>query len=161
LKTKEKCAIKIINKTNLQEEEIVLIRTEIEILKICHHPNIIKMHNVFEDKNNIYLLFERCYGGDLFSYFEKRNFKLEESRVCQIVHKLSTAIYYLHSYGIIHRDLKLENIIMENDSDASDIKLLDFGLSTISGPNELCYEPFGTIVYIYKIIYSLMLLLKF
>jgi calcium-dependent protein kinase len=89
---------------------------------------------------------EYCAGGDLFSYIEKRNFKISESNAASILHKLSTAIYYLHSYGIVHRDLKPENILMTDNSDQSDIKIVDFGLSKIIGPNELCTEPYGTLV---------------
>jgi serine/threonine protein kinase len=89
---------------------------------------------------------EFCSGGDLFTYLEKRNFKLKESRAAELIHKLSTAIFYLHSYGIAHRDLKPENILMTDNSEEADIRLLDFGLSKIIGPNETCHEPFGTLV---------------
>jgi calcium-dependent protein kinase len=89
---------------------------------------------------------EYCAGGDLFSYIEKRGFKLSEPRAAQIINKLSTAIFYLHSYGIAHRDIKPENILMTDDTEDSDIRLLDFGLSKIIGPNETCNEPFGTLV---------------
>jgi serine/threonine protein kinase len=91
---------------------------------------------------------EYCQGSDLFTYIEKRGYKLEEKRVCEIIHKLCAAVYYLHSYGIVHRDLKPENIIMTNNSDEADIRLLDFGLSKILGPSEKCSEPFGTISYV-------------
>lgn len=89
---------------------------------------------------------EHCSGGDLFSYIEKRGFRLSESRAAQIIHKLCTAIFYLHSYGIAHRDLKPENILMTDQSEEADIRLVDFGLSKIIGPNETCTEPFGTLV---------------
>lgn len=89
---------------------------------------------------------EYCAGGDLFSYIEKRGFKLQEKRASQIIHKLSTAMFYIHSYGIAHRDLKPENILMTDDTEEADIKLLDFGLSKIIGPDETCNEPFGTLV---------------
>lgn len=56
------------------------------------------------------------------------------------------ALYYLHSYGIAHRDLKLENILMVDSSDDSELKLVDFGLSKIFGPNETSTDPFGTLV---------------
>ena len=52
---------------------------------------------------------EYCSGGDLFSYLEKRGFKLNEQRAAQLIHKLSTAIFYLHSYGLVHSELKPEN----------------------------------------------------
>lgn len=89
---------------------------------------------------------EYCSGGDLFSYLENRGFKLAEPRAAELIHKLSAAIYYLHSYGIAHRDLKPENILMTDNSDKADIRLLDFGLSKIIGPGETCTEPFGTLV---------------
>ena len=94
---------------------------------------------------------EFCSGGDLFTYIEKRGFKLPEPRAAQLIHKLATSIFFLHSYGIAHRDLKPENILMTDNNDDADIRLLDFGLSKIIGPNELCTEPFGTLVnYKYK-----------
>jgi serine/threonine protein kinase len=89
---------------------------------------------------------EYCAGGDLFAYLDRRGFKLNEPRAAQLIHKLSTAIFYLHSYGIAHRDIKPENILTTNDTDEADIKLVDFGLSKIIGPNETCNEPFGTLV---------------
>ena len=107
---------------------------------------------------------EYCSGGDLFSYIEARGFKVAEARAAELVHKLSAAIYYLHSYGIAHRDLKPENILMTDDTDKADIRLLDFGLSKIIGPGETCTEPFGTLVYIHINLFkyfSLMLDLKF
>jgi serine/threonine protein kinase len=89
---------------------------------------------------------EHCSGGDLFTYLEKRGFKLSETRTAQLIHKLSAAIYYIHQYGIVHRDLKPENILMTDDTNEADIKLVDFGLSKIIGPNSFCNEPFGTLV---------------
>jgi len=91
---------------------------------------------------------EYIQGGDLFSYLEKRKFKISESRACFIVHSLATALYYLHSYGIVHRDVKPDNILMGDESDDSDVKLMDFGLSKMIGPNETCNESFGTFGYI-------------
>ena len=89
---------------------------------------------------------EHCSGGDLFSYIEKRGFRLPEPRAAEIIHKLCTAVYYIHSYGIAHRDLKPENILMTDSSETADIRLLDFGLSKIIGPTDFCTEPYGTLV---------------
>jgi serine/threonine protein kinase len=89
---------------------------------------------------------EYCEGGDLFSYIEKRGFRLPEQRVEEIIHKICMAVYYLHSYGITHRDLKPENILMTDESNEADIRLTDFGLSKIIGPEEYCHEPYGTLV---------------
>jgi len=91
---------------------------------------------------------EHCSGGDLFSYIEKRGFKLPEPRACEIIHKLCAAMFYAHSYGIAHRDLKPENILMTDNTDEADIRLLDFGLSKIIGPTQNCNEPYGTLSYV-------------
>jgi serine/threonine protein kinase len=124
------------------------IKSEIDILKIAKHPNIIKLYDVFENEKYIYIIMEYCPGGDLFSYIEKRNFKLKEERAAEIIHKLSTAVYFLHQYGIVHRDLKPENILMMDQTDNADIRLIDFGLGKMLGPGEKCDDPFGTFSYV-------------
>ena len=141
-------AIKILNKQDMTTIDLELVKTEMDVLKICQHPYIIKLYDIQENEENIYLIMEYCQGSDLFTYIEKRGYKLEEKKACEIIHKLCAAVYYLHSYGIIHRDLKPENIIMTDHTDNADIRLLDFGLSKILGPSEKCSEPFGTISYV-------------
>ena len=59
---------------------------------------------------------------------------------------IASALYYLHSFGIVHRDIKMENILLVDKDDNAELKLVDFGLSTILGPNETATEPFGTMV---------------
>ncbi len=87
-------------------------------------------------------------GGDLFSYLEKKKFKIPETRASKIIHSLATSVYYIHCYGITHRDIKPENVLMVDESDNADVKLVDFGLSKIIGPNETCNDPFGTLSYV-------------
>lgn len=147
-KTGQKVAIKIMTKKDMTTQDLELVRTEIEILKVCQHPNIIGLYEVFENTDYFYIIMEYCAGGDLFSYIERRGFRLPEQRTFQIIHKLCTAVFYAHSYGITHRDLKPENILMTDNSEQAEIKLLDFGLSKIIGPNENCNEPYGTLCYV-------------
>ena len=146
-KTGQKVAIKIMKKSSMDSSDLELVRTEIEILKICQHPNIIRLYNVFENADYLYIIMEYCSGGDLFSYLENRNFRVSEKRASTIIHKMSTAVYYMHSFGVAHRDLKPENVLMTGDDDDSDIRILDFGLSKILGPYEKCDEPYGTLTY--------------
>jgi len=146
--TKEKVAIKIMNKKKMDSSDIELMRTEIEILKICQHPNIIRLYDIFEIIDYIYIIMEYCPGGDLFSYLEQRKFKISEERAAIIMNKICEAVFYFQSYfGVIHRDLKPENVLLTSSSDDSDIRILDFGLSKISTPNEKCTEPYGTLTY--------------
>ena len=146
--SKEKVAIKIMTKKNMDKSDLELAKVEIDILKIAQHPNIIKLYDVFENEHHIYIIMEYCSGGDLLSYFENHNYVLPESKVCEIIHKLSMAVYYLHSYGIVHRDLKPENILMTDSKLTADIRLLDFGLSKIIGNDEKCTEPYGTLTFV-------------
>ena len=145
--TKEKVAVKIMNKNNMDSSDLELVRTEIEILKICQHPYIIKLYDVFENIDYIYIIMEYCSGGDLFSFIKKTNYMLKEEKAVEIIYKLCKAVYYVHSYGIAHRDIKPDNVLLTNESEEADIRLLDFGLSKIVGPNQKCIEPYGTLTY--------------
>ena len=147
-KTGQKVAIKIMCKKDMSNQDLELMRTEIEILKICQHPNIIQLYDVFENTDYFYIIMEYCSGGDFFSYLEKRKFRLPENQACRIMHKMCAAVYYIHSYGIAHRDLKPENVLMTSDDENADIRILDFGLSKIIGPEEKCTEPYGTLSYV-------------
>ena len=146
--TKKPVAIKIMAKKNMDKSDLELAKVEIDILKIGQHPNIIKLYDIYENESYIYIIMEYCSGGDLLSYFEYNEYELPETKVCEIIHKLSMAIYYLHSYGIVHRDLKPENILMTDLSPQADIRLLDFGLSKIIGNEEKCTEPYGTLSFV-------------
>ena len=79
----------------------------------------------------------------MYEYLEKRGFKVPEERVFQLLHAIATALYYIHSYGIIHRDLKLQNILMTDASDNAQIKIMDFGFSHILGPKQTSNQPIG------------------
>ena len=146
-KTKEKVAVKIMDKKKMSSIRLESARTEIEIMKICQHPNIIHYIDSYEDSDKIYIFMEYCEGGNFFNFLKKRDFILKEDLAVNIIHKLCMAVYYFHSFGITHRDLKPENILMTSEEDDADIRILDFGLGKIIGPNEKCSEPYGTIIY--------------
>ncbi len=147
-KTGKKVAIKVMKKSIMSQQDIELVRQEIEILKICQHPNLIRMLDVFENVEHIYIVMELLEGGDLFSYLEKRRFHVPEQRAAKIIHSLAAGLYYLHSYGVVHRDIKPENVLMVTKGENSDVKIVDFGLSKMIGPSETCREPFGTLSYV-------------
>lgn len=140
-------AIKIINKKDISNQEYISVKNELEIMKVTKHPQILQLYDIIENEDYIYVIMEHCKEGDLFSYLEKRHFKLPEPRVAQIIHRLATAVYFLHEYGIIHRDLKPENILMTDSTDEADIRIFDFCISRSLGPNEYLTEPVGTLGY--------------
>lgn len=146
-KTNKKVAVKILKKKKMDQEDFELYKREVEILKICQHPNIIRLLDVFENSEYIYIVMEYLSGGPLLQYFKERKYKLKELRVRDIIHQIATSLFYLKSFGIAHRDMKPDNIMMATSDDDAEIKIIDFGLSKIIGPKERSKDPFGTIPY--------------
>lgn len=141
-------AIKTVHKKDMKPIEIYQQRREIDVLKMSQHPNIVGLIDLFENSDYYYIVLEYMQGKDLFDYIQVRHFKLSEQRVKEIAYQIGLAIKYLHSYGIVHRDLKLENVMMSDNTEASVPKLVDFGLAKLIGPNEKADEPFGTLGYV-------------
>ena len=81
------------------------------------HPNIIKLKDIFENSEYYFIVLELMAGKDLFDYIQRRGFSLPEPRVQDLAYQIGNAIKYLHALGIVHRDMKLENIMMSNSSD--------------------------------------------
>lgn len=107
-------AIKSVKKINLQNEESKKkYENEISILKDLRHPNIIMLYETFENDKKIFLVMELCVGGDLLSYLKKRR-KIKESVAKIACKNILYGLHYLHSKGIAHRDIKLDNILLNN-----------------------------------------------
>lgn len=87
---------------------------------------------------------QHATGGDLYSYFEARNFRLSEAHIKRIVYELLQGVKYLKSFGVIHRDLKLENVLMSDKTDSAKPIIIDFGLAALIGPGETQNDAFGT-----------------
>lgn len=85
-KTGKKVAIKVMSKKEMTVQDVELQRREIEILKMCQHPYVIRLLDIFENQDYIYIVMENLSGGDLFTYLEKRNFELKEKRSRQLSH---------------------------------------------------------------------------
>ena len=115
---------------------------------MCQHHNIITLIDLFESSDNYFIVLEFMQGKDLFDYIAKRDYTLPEERAKKIIYQIMQGVLYLHSFGIVHRDLKLENIMMSDQTNTAHPKIVDFGLSKIIGPNETANEPFGTLGYV-------------
>lgn len=147
--TKEICCLKVMNKKSMTSKDLQELRTEVEIMKVCQHPNIVRLCDIFENQDSKFLVMEYCEEGDLFKFLERKEFKLSEREVINIVRQILSGVYYLHQYGITHRDLKPENILVKRKDDKYYFKIADFGLSKIILPEEKCTEPYGTLVKIF------------
>jgi len=148
IKTNKKWAAKVIQKDSLSMEDKNLLRTEISIMRIVNHPYIVSLHDVYESKTNVHLIMTLINGGDLFDALKARNFVVSEQDAKIIVFKILVVLIYLHHFGIVHRDLKTENILVRNKDDPLDIMVSDFGLSKYSGPQEMMLKKVGTIAYV-------------
>ena len=73
---------------------------------------------------------------------------MPEQRVQDLTYQIALGVKYLHEFGIVHRDLKLENIMMSDSTDCAIPKIVDFGLAKIIGPSNTAQEPFGTLGYV-------------
>ena len=150
LKLNKEVAIKIINKYN-NEQQYDLFREEIKILKTINHPNIVKLYDYYETNKNNYIIMEYIKGGTLKQYLEKYKI-INESKVKEIIFYLLNAIEHLHKNFIIHRDIKLDNIMLENENNLSSLKIIDFGLSMSFNNNcdnnENTNNFCGTILYL-------------
>ncbi|TNV74080.1 hypothetical protein FGO68_gene9822 [Halteria grandinella] len=125
----KKYAIKVYDKSKLTDSNRQRsVRREIKLLQKMNHPNIVKIYEAFETDEYVYLVMEYVGGGSLHSYLrEKQNRRLEESDAKRIFKQILTALHYCHRKSIAHRDIKLENILLD---DSGTVKLIDFGFST-------------------------------
>ena len=133
-KTKLEVAIKQIKKKKISTTEMEMLRNEIEVLKMCKHPIIVRLYDVFEDRAQIYIVMDLIKGPDLYVYLKSRKFQLSEQRIKFVHFKICQAVQYLQKFGVMHRDLKLQNIMMSDDSETAEPKLVDFGFAKIIGP---------------------------
>lgn len=146
-KTKEKVAIKIVKKDNLRPQEMEFIKNEIDIMKVCHHPNVVHLLDHFENADFIFIVMEYLSGGNLREYLIQKQNTLTEKKSLEIIYQIGKGLQYLHHLGIVHRDLKPENIMLSNKSDNFTVKIMDFGLSKVISRNETMSEGYGTLSY--------------
>jgi len=146
-KTKEKVAIKIINRQDVGVDYEKNLRMEMEILQKVHHENIIALHEMIESTNKLYFVMELATGGELFDRIvDKGSYSEDDARV--LVKKIVSAIDYLHKLGIAHRDLKPENLLVKSIQSDTEIKIADFGLSKIIDNDKLMQTACGTPGYV-------------
>ena len=143
IKTRKIYALKCAQRFKKGKDRSERTLTEIEVLSSLDHPNIIDLKGWFEDDETIYLVLEYIPGKDCSKYFKKR--LPTHIQIVKIIQQLVDAIEYIHNRNIIHRDVKLENILID---DEYNIKLTDFGLCVVKEHDTDIFENHvGTVRY--------------
>ena len=142
--TKEKVAIKVLEKEKINDEEDKLrVKTEIEILSRMAHINVINAKKILKDSENIYIIMEYCEKGELFDHIIEE-ISLSNDEAAYYFYQLINGLEYIHHKGIVHRDLKLENLLLSKNNI---LKIIDFGLSNYYDKNKLLSTPCGSPCY--------------
>ncbi len=144
--------VKIQDKSKITPKLLHIISSECTALSLLDHPNILKIHGGYENKKYLYLFMDYLRGGDLFHYHHKHR-TISERIAKYIFKQITSAVSYCHSQNIVHRDIKLENILIKDDLQDVPISkntmvLTDFGFATYQNLHSPPLKDFlGTVEY--------------
>ncbi|XP_048510147.1 serine/threonine-protein kinase MARK1-like isoform X2 [Athalia rosae] len=139
-------AVKVIDTSVIREDYVIKNLTrEAKILSMLRHANIVRLYETIQCGSVYYLVIELATGGDLYTHIKNQPLgHLDEKTAKVYGRQLVAALEHMHSRGVVHRDLKMENIMLQ-DARKEQIKIVDFGLSNIyTGDNPLkthCGSP--------------------
>ena len=139
-------AIKSFKKTSVEKfkHKMKKIQYETELMKRFNHKNITKILEVFNDEEYMLIIMEYINGGNLFSFVKKRR-KLSEKMARYLFRQIILGIQHIHSKNVVHRDIKLENILIDFNNN---VKICDFGIGRVlNSEDELLYDKCGTPMY--------------
>lgn len=140
-------AVKVISKRKLFTNEKKLERaiTEKRVLARLSHPFVVSMHWAFQTRGHLYMVLDYCEGGELFYHLQKRG-RFSEPDTKFYISEILLGLEYLHSQGILYRDLKPENCLLDAEGH---VRLTDFGLSKDNLNSSALFQSFvGTVLYL-------------
>jgi len=147
--TNKNYALKIIDKNSLKDEkQIFNLNEELKLMISLNNPNILKLITFFEDNESLYILLPLCKNGQLYNLLHKNNkYKhlINQNIIKKYLIQIINALIYLHSKNIIHRDIKADNILIDDNDNAI---LCDFGIATVLKQNENRKTFCGTLNYL-------------
>lgn len=128
--TAEVFAVKEIDKKSNNQREAELTVREVKIMMKIMHPHVVNTHDIFESLSHLHLVIEYMQGGELFDIIADQG-HLSEQRASQVLRDIITAVDYLHELGVVHCDIKPENILCATKQWPLHVKLCDFGLANV------------------------------
>ena len=143
-------AVKAFKKEKLETQTRgrAAIRNEVDVLTRLNHPNIMKLHEVYETSNSLYLVCEYLSGGSLIDYLKTAKKFLTADEIINIILGILSGLKYLNSKGYIHRDIKPDNIMLASvegeQIKAENFKICDFGLAMKENASTYIYKRCGT-----------------
>jgi len=145
--TRKKYAVKHVDKHD-EEFSKALLESEVAIMKAIHHPNVVRLYDVFDSDDSFCMVLEYVKGGELFDMIVDHG-AYGEADARAIMSQILEAVRYLHENGIVHRDLKPENLLCAQKKDGRlVVKIADFGLSKIVDDNVILATACGTPGYV-------------
>ncbi|KAA3670439.1 SNF related kinase, partial [Paragonimus westermani] len=143
--TGEKVAVKVIDKTKLDDISQDHLFQEVVCMKLVQHPNVVRLYEVIDTPAKLYLILELGDGGDLYDYIMKHGCGLHETVAKRYFRQIVTAIAYCHKLHVVHRDLKPENVVFFEKLGL--VKLTDFGFSNRFTPGMQLDTACGSLAY--------------
>ena len=120
--------------------DAVSMSTEIEIMKRIRHRHVVSMYELYQAPKCLWIILELVDGGDLHKYLKAVE-RYSETMAARHMRQILEGVHYLHSLGIVHRDLKLDNILLSGTGQNREVKIADFGLSALVRMGEKGYDP--------------------
>ncbi|XP_070537313.1 SNF-related serine/threonine-protein kinase-like isoform X2 [Ptychodera flava] len=143
--TGEKVAVKVIDKTKLDEVSKAHLFQEVRCMKLVQHPHVVRLYEVIDTQTKLYLILELGDGGDMYDYIMKHEQGLDEDTSRTYFRQIIRAISYCHKLHVVHRDLKPENVVFFKQQKI--VKLTDFGFSNKFLPGEKLETSCGSLAY--------------
>lgn len=143
--TGEKVAVKVIEKTKLDDISRAHLFQEVRCMKLVQHPNVVRLYEVIDTQTKLYLILELGDGGDLYDYIMRHDKGLSENLAREYFRQIVRAISYCHQLHVVHRDLKPENVVFFEKLGV--VKLTDFGFSNKFCPGQKLETSCGSLAY--------------
>ncbi|KAF4650580.1 hypothetical protein FOZ61_000189 [Perkinsus olseni] len=142
-------AVKSFKKKRISSKKMALLKSEVDIYLRLDHPNIARLHEVFEDDKFVHIVMEYCKGKELYHRLvSKENQHFSESVAAETTYQMLLPLKYLHAHSVVHRDIKLENFLYDTKDEDATLKLIDFGFSKIIDPSRRMHQSCGSVAYV-------------